>query len=81
MARPTELGGRRDLAATVAWTDADGRHEIRTDAPTRTVTELAMRFGAGEVPGLQVLRPTLEDVYLSLIGELPTTNDTDGDLG
>ncbi|MGH8939338.1 MAG: AAA family ATPase, partial [Actinomycetes bacterium] len=80
MARPAELGGRRDLAATVVWTDADGRHEIHTETPTRMVTELAARFGAGEVPSLQVLRPTLEDVYLSLIGEPPTTNDTDGAL-
>jgi ABC-2 type transport system ATP-binding protein len=30
------------------------------------VGELAARFG-GEVPGLQVIRPSLEDVYLSLI--------------
>ena len=69
VARPAELGGRRDLAATVVWTDVDGRHEVRTDSPTRTVTELTARFDGGEVPGLQVVRPTLEDVYLSLISE------------
>jgi hypothetical protein len=35
------------------------------------VGELAARFAAAgevEVPGLQVLRPSLEDVYLQLIG-------------
>jgi ABC-2 type transport system ATP-binding protein len=35
--------------------------------PTQLVTELAGRFG-GEVPGLTVTRPTLEDVYLKMIG-------------
>jgi len=68
VAPPADLGGRGQLEATVVWTDADGRHEVVTAAPTRTVAELADRFGTGEVPGLQVLRPTLEDVYLSLIG-------------
>jgi ABC-2 type transport system ATP-binding protein len=32
------------------------------------VTELASRFG-GEVPGLTVTRPSLEDIYLDLITE------------
>jgi ABC-2 type transport system ATP-binding protein len=32
------------------------------------VAELASRFD-GEVPGLEVHRPTLEDTYLRLIGE------------
>jgi ABC-2 type transport system ATP-binding protein len=67
VAPPAELGGRRELAATVVWTDADGRHEVVTHAPTGVVSELAARFGPGEVPGLQVLRPTLEDVYLSMV--------------
>jgi ABC-2 type transport system ATP-binding protein len=37
-----------------------------TTTPTPLVVELAERYGA-EVPGLQVLRPSLEDVYLALI--------------
>ena len=67
VAPPAELGGRRELAARVVWTDADGRHEVVTHTPTGVVTELAARFAPGEVPGLQVLRPTLEDVYLSMV--------------
>jgi len=67
VAPPAELGGRRELAARVVWTDADGRHEVVTHGPTGVVTELAARFAPGEVPGLQVLRPTLEDVYLSMV--------------
>ncbi len=64
---PQTLGGRADAAAIVRWTDADGTHETRSDQPTRTVAELAARYG-GEVPGLTVSRPTLEDVYLQMIG-------------
>jgi ABC-2 type transport system ATP-binding protein len=30
------------------------------------VAELAAKFG-GEIPGLTVTRPTLEDIYLSMI--------------
>jgi ABC-2 type transport system ATP-binding protein len=59
VAEPAALGGRRDAAATVSWTDQDGsRRSVRTAEPTRTVTELAATF-AGEVPGLSVTRPTL----------------------
>jgi len=68
IAPPAELGGRADRAATVVWSEGGRRHEVVTDAPTGVVTDLAGRFAPGEVPGLQVLRPTLEDVYLSLIG-------------
>ncbi|MBA2531491.1 MAG: ABC transporter ATP-binding protein [Nocardioidaceae bacterium] len=64
---PEDLGGRAQREATVVWEDADGRHEVRTPTPTQLVTELSRRHESGEIPGLQVLRPTLEDVYLSLI--------------
>jgi ABC-2 type transport system ATP-binding protein len=36
--------------------------------PTALVADLAGRFG-GEVPGLTVTRPSLEDVYLTMIGD------------
>jgi ABC-2 type transport system ATP-binding protein len=38
------------------------------------VGELAARHG-GEVPGLTVTRPTLEDVYLQLIGAADAVDD------
>ncbi len=63
---PARLGGREDGAAVVSW-QGDGRVEqVRTAEPTRFVGELAARFD-GEVPGLAVTRPGLEDVYLELI--------------
>ena len=64
---PATLGERASSSATVAWQDADGARSVRTDEPTRVVAELGRRF-VGEVPGLTVSRPTLEDVYLQLIG-------------
>jgi ABC-2 type transport system ATP-binding protein len=64
---PANLGGRATATATVGFTDGDGPCRVQTDEPTRVVRELAERFG-GEVPGLTVSRPTLEDVYLELIG-------------
>lgn len=64
---PAELGGRTARRAVVRWTEDGGPRELRTDTPTAAVAELARRLG--EVPGLQVLRPTLEDVYLALVAE------------
>jgi ABC-2 type transport system ATP-binding protein len=44
---------------------------IRTTEPTRVLQELTSKALAegGELDGLQVRRPTLEDVYLSLVSE------------
>jgi ABC-2 type transport system ATP-binding protein len=64
---PANLGGRATATATVSWEGGDGPRRVQTDAPTRVIGELAERYG-GEVPGLTVTRPTLEDVYLTLIG-------------
>jgi ABC-2 type transport system ATP-binding protein len=66
-APPSTLGGRAEAAAIVHWVDADGPHELRTRNPTFAVAELAARYD-GDIPELTVTRPTLEDVYLRLIG-------------
>jgi ABC-2 type transport system ATP-binding protein len=65
--RPADLGGRAAAAAVVGWQDGGSQQSERTEEPTRVVAELAARYG-GEVPGLTVTRPSLEDVYLELIG-------------
>ncbi|MER5218069.1 ABC transporter ATP-binding protein [Streptomyces sp. NPDC002838] len=66
---PAELRDRHGSGATVEWTEPDGSPRAeRTDTPTRTVAELMRRFD-GEIPGLRVTRPTLEDVYLRLTGQ------------
>jgi ABC-2 type transport system ATP-binding protein len=65
---PATLGDRATATATVRWEDGEGPHAMATDSPTAVVADLAQRYG-GEVPGLTVARPTLEDVYLDLIGD------------
>jgi ABC-2 type transport system ATP-binding protein len=66
---PATLGDRESAPATVSWHEPDGSPGAeRTSTPTAYVAELAARFG-GEVPGLAVSRPTLEDVYLAMIGD------------
>ena len=65
---PRQLGRRDSALATVSWRTADGVWErTRSATPTAVITGLAARFD-GEVPGLTVTRPTLEDVYLEMIG-------------
>jgi ABC-2 type transport system ATP-binding protein len=65
---PQLLGDRDSALATVSWRTPEGAWErTRSATPTAVVTDLAARF-AGEVPGLTVTRPTLEDIYLSMIG-------------
>ena len=64
---PATLGGRASAAATVRWIGPDGPHEQTTEEPTKVVLDLATRFD-GEVPELVVERPSLEDVYLRMIG-------------
>jgi len=64
---PDQLGGRAAATARVGWLGPEGRQYIETDNPTQVVAELSRKFD-GEVPELTVTRPTLEDVYLSMIG-------------
>jgi ABC-2 type transport system ATP-binding protein len=63
---PTLLGGRERSKARISWMQDGVRVESEAMDPTRAVIDLADRFG-GEVPGLEVHRETLEDVYLSLL--------------
>ena len=65
---PARLGGRQVAKAVVGWTGPEGPTEVQVSDPTRTVLELSARFG-GEVPDLVVRRPSLEDIYLTMIGD------------
>ena len=64
---PTELGGRSTSQATVAWREGEITKSEKSDNPTELVAKLSSRFG-GEVPELVVSRPSLEDIYLEMIG-------------
>ena len=65
---PAQLGGRASAKARVQWKSNGVMQEELTDNPTEVVRKLSAQF-PGEVPELQVLRPSLEDIYLSMIGE------------
>ncbi|MGL5866760.1 MAG: ABC transporter ATP-binding protein, partial [Dermatophilaceae bacterium] len=71
---PAGLRGR-DAEATVTWAEDGGPRVIRTGTPTAEVARLAARFPGGEVPGLTVTRPSLEDTYLALIAPHVSTDD------
>ena len=64
---PAALGGRSAEEATVTWEEDGIRRSVRSAAPTADVARLAARFPDGEVPGLTITRPSLEDTYLTLI--------------
>lgn len=64
---PALLGGRSTAKATVTWMGPTGLQSEESDNPTAVVTKLATQFG-GEIPKLAITRPSLEDIYLRMIG-------------
>ena len=64
---PALLGGRSTAKATVTWMGPTGLQSEESDNPTAVVTKLASQFG-GEIPELAITRPSLEDIYLRMIG-------------
>jgi ABC-2 type transport system ATP-binding protein len=70
---PAELGGRATSQATVQWRDGDQIKSEKTDNPTAAVARLAATFN-GEIPELVVTRPSLEDIYLEMIGGVHEEN-------
>lgn len=64
---PTNLGGRSTAQALVTWRDGAEIKTQVTDNPTAVVSSLTSQFN-GEIPELTVTRPSLEDIYLKMIG-------------
>ena len=64
---PAELGGRATSQATVHWRDRAQLKSEKTDNPTAVIAALSTTFN-GEIPELVVTRPSLEDIYLEMIG-------------
>jgi ABC-2 type transport system ATP-binding protein len=64
---PALLGGRSTAKATVSWMGRSGLESEESNNPTAVVTKLAAQF-AGEIPELAITRPSLEDIYLKMIG-------------
>jgi ABC-2 type transport system ATP-binding protein len=63
--KPSELTG--ESAQTEIRFRRNGEVVVeRTDEPTQRLHELIHEFGGAEIEGLEVRRPTLEDIYLEL---------------
>jgi ABC-2 type transport system ATP-binding protein len=61
------LGGADARIPIVRWSEDGAVREERTPAPGAFVASLIARLGP-EPDGLEVIRPSLEDVYLDLVG-------------
>lgn len=66
-ATPEQLGGRDREKVNVRWREDGVNHQELTDRPTELVRTLSARI-PGEIPELTLTRPTLEDIYLRMIG-------------
>jgi ABC-2 type transport system ATP-binding protein len=65
LGRIDEIGGADARIPIVRWTDAKGPQERRTNEPGAVVADL-MKSGS-EPKNLEIVRPSLEDVYLELV--------------
>jgi ABC-2 type transport system ATP-binding protein len=72
---PEDLGDRDSQPTTITYRGPDGEVSLSTTTPAATLNELTGRALAEgfELEGLEVRRPTLEDVYLELTepGQVP----------
>jgi ABC-2 type transport system ATP-binding protein len=74
---PIDTIGRAEARIPIVrWSDGAGVHERRTLEPSRVVAEVAAAVDGGEPRDLEVIRPSLEDVYLELVGEAERAEET-----
>ena len=68
---PVELARQAGSDGTVRWVEGGQLRETRSSTPTAVVRDLIGRLGGdgGEVEGLEVITPTLEDHYLALVSQ------------
>jgi ABC-2 type transport system ATP-binding protein len=68
-----EIGGADARRPVVRWRTAEGeRRTITSDTPAAVVAQVVAQSG-GEPRDLEVIRPSLEDIYLTMISD--TTKD------
>lgn len=61
------IGGHNARVPLVRWRQDGVVHQERTTEPTALAARLYAEAG-GEVPGLEITRPSLEDIYLDMVG-------------
>jgi len=66
-----EIGGTEARTPIVRWIEG-GPREQRTTEPGTFIASLQDRLGL-EVPGLEIIRPSLEDVYLGMVSTSSTS--------
>ncbi|GAB3615705.1 ABC transporter ATP-binding protein [Okibacterium endophyticum] len=72
-----EIGGADARVPVVRWRDGSGAvQRRRTHEPARVVTELARDLG--EPRDLEVIRPSLEDIYLGLVEKAQSADAVTG---
>jgi len=62
-----ELGGTEARVPIVRWREGDGHRQERTHTPGAVVA--ALMADGHEPVGLEVIRPSLEDIYLQLVSD------------
>jgi len=67
VATPQTLGGRHQALAVVSWVENGVTQHLESADPAVEVVKLSQRLG--HVEELLVTRPSLEDIYLSMIGQ------------
>ena len=66
--RMDEIGGPDALTPVVRWRDSSGtKRTERTSSPAAFVAQLQAQLGC-EPDALEIIRPSLEDIYLDLVG-------------
>lgn len=64
--RIDEIGGQAARIPVVRWRDSSGLHEERSTTPGALVSRLHATLG-DQLRDLEVVRPSLEDIYLELV--------------
>jgi ABC-2 type transport system ATP-binding protein len=66
-----EIGGQEARVPIVRWREKGELREERTTTPGAFVAKL------GEKDGLEIIRPSLEDIYIDLVGRVSTSSTSE----
>jgi ABC-2 type transport system ATP-binding protein len=72
-----QIGGAEARIPVVRWREDGELREVRTHSPATHVARLVAAGDGIEPDGVEIVRPTLEDVYLRLIAGREAASGTD----